>query len=173
VTLQDDLLARFAWVDGHADVWRLFADGELFRAIAAALAEPFRDVTKVAAVEARGFILGAAVAAELGVGFVAIRKEGGLLPGPKAVRRTERDYRGIESLLRLQRTLLDRGDRVVLVDDWAERGSQALAARALIEECGATFVGLAIVVDQLEEEVRRRLGRVHALVSHEQLGPSA
>jgi adenine phosphoribosyltransferase len=172
VTLQDDLLARFAWVEGHADVWRLFADGDLFRPIVAALAEPFRNVTKVVGIEARGFILGAAVAAELGVGFVAIRKEAGLLPGPKAVRRTDRDYRGAESLLRVQRASLERGDRVVLVDDWAERGSQALAARELIEDCGATFAGLAIVVDQLEDDVRRRLGRVHALVSHEQLGPS-
>ena len=172
MTLRDDLVARFAWVDGHADVWRLFADGPLFGRVVAALAEPFRDVTKVAGVEARGFILGAAAAAERGVGFVAIRKEGGLLPGPKAEVRTAPDYRGVEGLLRVQRGALGGGDRVVLVDDWAERGSQALAARALIEECGAEFVGLSVIVDQLEDEIRCRLGRVHALVSADQLGPS-
>ncbi len=58
--------------------------------------------------QARGFILGAAVAAELGVGFVAIRKEKGLFPGPKVTRRTEADYRGRTCVLRLQRE--GRGD---------------------------------------------------------------
>lgn len=166
-------MRRFAWVGGHADVWRLFSDGDLLRRIASALAEPFRDATKVAGVEARGFILGGAVAVELGVGFAAIRKDAGLFPGPKVRRRTERDHRGNENLLRLQREALSPGDRVVLVDDWAERGSQALAARTLIEECGATFAGLSIVVDQLDDETRERIGRVHALVSHDELGPSA
>ena len=173
MTLRDDVLGRFEWVDGHADVWRLFSDGELLRRIAAALAEPFREATKVAGIEARGFILAGPVAAELGAGFVAIRKEAGLFPGPKVSRRAEADYRGNEQLLRLQRAALASGDRVLLVDDWAERGSQALAARALIEQCGADFLGLAIVVDQLEDHVREQLGRVYALVSAEELGPSA
>ena len=172
MTLQDDLAARFAWVDGHADVWRLFGDGPLFRRIVAALAEPFPDVTKVAGIEARGFIVGAAVAAELGAGFVAVRKAEGLFPGPKVELRTASDYRGVEGVLRVQRRAFAPGDRVVLVDDWAERGSQALAARELIEECGAEFVGLSVVVDQLDEDVRRRLGPVHAIVPAEQLGRS-
>ncbi len=172
MTLREDLLERFAWVEGHADVWRLFSDGELFRRIAAALAEPFQDATKVAGIEARGFILGGAVAAELGAGFVAVRKEAGLFPGAKASRRTEADYRGNENMLRIQRSAVQAGDRVVLVDDWAERGTQALAARVLIEECGAIFAGLSLVVDQLDEAVRERIGRVHALVSAEELGPS-
>src|SRR5206468_1845378 len=92
-----DMRDRFAQT--LADVWRLFADGQLFRRIVAALAEPFADATKVAGLEARGFILGAAVATELGVGFVAIRKDSGLFPGPKAELRTAPDYRGVEGLL--------------------------------------------------------------------------
>jgi adenine phosphoribosyltransferase len=55
-------------------------------------------------------------------------------------------------------------DRDVLVDDWFETGAQALAARALIQETGATLVGMSIVVDDLNEEVRGRLGRLHALL---------
>jgi len=54
VTLRDDLLQRFEWVGGHADVWRLFSDGDLFRRLARGLAEPFGDATKVAGLEARG-----------------------------------------------------------------------------------------------------------------------
>jgi adenine phosphoribosyltransferase len=173
VSGHDEVLAHFAWVGGHADIWRLFSDGGVFRTVVRALAEPFGDATKVGGVEARGFILGAAVAAELGVGFVAIRKEEGLFPGPKVIRRAEADYRGRECVLRLQREALRDEDRVLLVDDWAERGSQALAAKSLIEECGASFVGLAVVVDQLEDEVRDRIGRVHALVAAADLGPSA
>jgi adenine phosphoribosyltransferase len=172
VIAREAILDRFEWVGGHADVWRLFSDGGLFRAIVKALAEPFRDATKVAGIEARGFILGAAVASELGAGFVALRKEQGLFPGPKLTRRTASDYRGNESVLRLQRRALGAGDRVLLVDDWAERGSQARAARALIEESGAGFLGLAIVVDQLEDGAREQIGRVHALVTATELGPS-
>ncbi len=173
MTLEGDIARRFEWVHGHADVWRLFSDGDLLRRVAAALADPFRDATKVAGIEARGFILGGAVAAELGAGFAAIRKEDGLFPGAKVERRAEADYRENEQVLRLQRAAVVPSDRVVLVDDWAERGSQALAARALIEECGATFAGLSIIVDQLEDGVRERIGRVCALVSHEALGPSS
>jgi adenine phosphoribosyltransferase len=172
LTLHEDLIARFEWIEGHADVWRLFSDGDLFRRIVAALAEPFSDATKVAGVEARGFILGGAVAAQLGVGFVAVRKEAGLFPGEKVSRRAELDYRETEHVLRLQRGSLDSGDRVVLVDDWAERGAQALAARGLIEACGAAFAGLSLIVDQLEGEVRERIGRVQSLVRAEELGPS-
>lgn len=169
---KDLILRTLVWVDGHADVWRLFSDGELFRRIVAALAEPFQNATKVAGVEARGFILGGAVAAKLGVGFVAIRKEAGLFPGEKITRRAEMDYRGTEHVLRLQRAAVAPGDKVLLVDDWAEKGAQARAARELIEECGARFAGLSIVVDQLEDEVRERIGYVHALIREDELGSS-
>jgi hypothetical protein len=62
----DALLSRFAWAGGHADVWRWFDDSETLRAVAAALVSPFRDdATKVAGIESRRFILGAACALEL------------------------------------------------------------------------------------------------------------
>lgn len=172
MTLREDLIARFEWVEGHADVWRLFSDGALFGRIVAALAEPFPDITRVAGVEARGFILGGAVAAELRVGFVAIRKEAGLFPGEKVFRPANEDYRGTEHVLRMQRDALGENDRVLLVDDWAERGAQALAARELIEELEATFAGLSLIVDQLGEEARERIGRVESLVRAAELGPS-
>ena len=84
MNLADQLVARIDWIDGHANVWRAFTDPALFRHLVAGLADPFRDtgITHVAGIEARGFILGAAVAADLGSGFVAIRKDGGLLPAP-------------------------------------------------------------------------------------------
>jgi adenine phosphoribosyltransferase len=152
--------------DGRSDIWRAFADHELFARTVAAMAAPFRGerYTKVAAVEARGFVLGGAVAAHTGAGFVAVRKAGGWLPGELAERVTEPDWQGRTHSLQLQRGALAEGDRVVLVDDWFETGAQALAARALIEDTGATLVGMSIVVDDVRDDVRARLGRLHALL---------
>ena len=84
-TGRDAVLRCFTWADGHADVWRVFDDGGAFASVIEDLVAPWRghDITKVCGVESRGFILGGAVAGVLGTGFVAIRKRGGLFPGPK------------------------------------------------------------------------------------------
>ncbi|WP_020661565.1 phosphoribosyltransferase family protein [Amycolatopsis benzoatilytica] len=167
------LLDRFRWVDGHADVWSVFRDGKSLAAVVRALAEPFRDagVTAVCGIESRGFLLGGAVAVELGVGFVAVRKAAGLFPGEKLARETAPDYRGLRQVLRVQRSALAPGDWVLLVDDWIETGSQALVVRELVSEAGAELAGCAVLVDQLDPELRERVGRVHGLLSAEELPP--
>ncbi len=166
-TLAEDLAERIRG-DGEdgADIWRAFADRELFARSVAALAVPFRGerYTKVAGVEGRGFVLGGAMAAHTGAGFVAIRKQDGFLPGEVAACETEPDWQGRTHSLRLQREVLSAEDRVVLVDDWYETGAQALAARQLIEGSGATLLGMSIIVDDLSDDVRERLGRLHALI---------
>lgn len=137
------LVERFAWVDGHADIWRVLSDGGSLAAVVEGISEPWVDegVTHVVGVEARGFLLGGAVAVALRAGFVGIRKAGtGLLPGPKVTVAASPDYRGISHHLRMQ-IAFPSSARVLLVDDWAERGSQALAARQLVEIAGATFLG--------------------------------
>jgi adenine phosphoribosyltransferase len=150
---------RLRYFDGHSDTLGLFANPGELHEIAAAVAAPFRDagVRKVAGVEARGFVLGAAVALELGAGFIAIRKPGSIHPGAKAERVAPRDWRGLETTLRLQRHVVEPGDRILLVDDWAETGSKALTARSLIEDCDGVYVGLSLLVDQLPDEVRVQL----------------
>jgi adenine phosphoribosyltransferase len=167
------LLETFRWESGHADVWRVFADAEALQAVVAGLVEPWRGrgVTKVLGIEARGFLLGAAAAIELAAGFVAVRKTDGLLPGPKVATTTEPDYRGRRHRLRMQ-AVLTGTDRVLLVDDWAERGSQALAARRLVETSGADFLGVSVLVDQLDEQTRTAIGTVTALVTADELGRS-
>jgi adenine phosphoribosyltransferase len=165
--LADDLAdAIRGGVGDHADIWRAFADRELFARTVAALAVPFRGerYTKVAGLEARGFVLGGALAAYTEAGFVALRKGEGWLPGDCARADTAADWRGRTHALRLQRAALIPEDRVVLVDDWFETGAQAQAARELIEATGATLVGMSIIVDDLSDEARARLGRVHALL---------
>ncbi len=156
-TLSEDLAERMReGGDGRSDIWRAFADRELFARVVAALAVPYRGerYTKVAGLEARGFVLGGAMAAHTGAGFVAVRKADGWLPGDLAETVTEPDWQGHTHALRLQRDALDPDDRVVLVDDWFETGAQALAARQLIESTGATLVGMSIVVDDLSDEAR-------------------
>lgn len=169
----EELLSRFRWIGGHADVLGLLSDGGFLARSMAALADPFADagVTKVAGVEARGFILGGALATQLQTGFVPIRRPGSVHPGPKAVRVSEPDWRGRRVAYELQRAAVSQDDRVLLVDDWAETGSQALAARSLIEECGGIWIGVSLLVDQLQDDVRARLEPVRAVVRSEQLPP--
>jgi adenine phosphoribosyltransferase len=171
---REALLRTFQWESGHANVWRIFADGDVFAAVVAGLVEPWRTehVTKVLGIEARGFLLGGAASLALASGFVAVRKSDGLLPGPKLTLDTEPDYRGRRHHLRMQ-AVLTPDDRVLMVDDWAERGSQARAARQLVASTGATFLGLSVLVDQLTDEARSMLGTVTSLANADELGPSS
>ena len=75
-SIKSDVIREFEFVDGHSDLWRLFYDGSLFNRIVKELALPFEDakITKIVGIEAKGFILGGAVAAHMKVGFVAVRK---------------------------------------------------------------------------------------------------
>ena len=165
------LRERITFVDGHSDVWPLFYDPLVFGRVVTALAAPLTGlVTKVAGIEARGFILGAAVAARLEVGFVAIRKDSGLYPGEKLTAVLDADdYRGERHCLRLQRAACGPYDAVALVDDWFETGQQARVARTLIELAGARYCGASIIVDQLSEATRRELSPCHSLIAAAEL----
>jgi adenine phosphoribosyltransferase len=166
-----ELRRRITFPDGHADIWPLFYDPILFRRVIDALAAPLRnEVTKIAGIESRGFLLGAAVATRLNVGFVAIRKQFGLFPGAKLSETADGDYRGNGHVLRLQSASCGSGDAVALVDDWSETGSQASAAKALIECTHARYVGASIVVDQLSERARDSLAPCHSIIAADLLG---
>jgi len=166
-------LRAFAWNGGHADVWRIFDDGETLAAVVGGLVEPWRsrDVTKVCGIEARGFLLGGAAAVALGVGFVAIRKRGALFPGVKHEIESDPDYRGVRHGLQIQQASVHPGDRLVLVDDWVERGSQAKAAQELVAACGGVVVGISVLVDQLTEQLREQLPPMTSLVTSAELPP--
>ncbi len=167
----DELVAQLQYFEGHSDTLGLFAeDGFLSRA-AAAVAGPFREaaVRKVAGIEARGFVLASCVAVELGAGFVAIRKPGSIHPGPKVELTAPPDWRGLETTLRLQRHVIAAGDRVLIVDDWAETGSKASTARRLVESCGGVYAGLSLLVDQLPDRVREELQPVAAVALADEL----
>jgi adenine phosphoribosyltransferase len=170
---RDALLREFRWVGGHADVWAVFLNAAALRAVVSGLVAPFRDagITAVVGIESRGFLLGAAAAVDLGVGFVPVRKAGALFPGAKAWERTGTDYRGQETELAIQRESVGAGDRLLVVDDWVETGSQALAVARLIKACGGELVAISVMVDQLDSSMRSQLPSVHSLVSFADLPP--
>jgi len=156
--------------NGLGNMWPVFYDAPLFGRVVAAMAAPFAgQVDKIAGIESRGFLLGAAVAARLEVGFVAIRKSDGLYPGETLTALTASDYRGRQHTFRLQRAAVRAGERVGLVDDWFETGSQGLIARSLVERAGAHYAGASIIVDQLSDERRNELAPCHSLVAAREL----
>jgi adenine phosphoribosyltransferase len=127
------------------DITNLLADGAAFDLIVTALVAPFRgQVDKVAAIEARGFILGAPAAIALGAGLVPLRKSG-KLPWETLSELYELEY-GIDAL-EIHTDALAPGDRVLLVDDVIATGGTARAAAALVATAGADLVGLAALLE--------------------------
>ncbi len=138
------------------DVTTLFADPRGFRMAIDQLLHPFAGerIDKVAALEARGFILGGALAHQLSRGFVPIRKKG-KLPGPTIAQEYKLEYG--EAVMELHDDSLQPGERVLLVDDLLATGGTAEAGIKLIERLGAVVVGCAFVVDLPALGGRRRL----------------
>lgn len=127
------------------DVTPLFADPAAFAALVADLVRPFdaAAVDVVAGIDALGFILGAAVAWQLGKGFVPVRKGGRL---PVAADEVEFvDYTRQPKTLALRRDALRPGARVLVVDEWVETGAQMSAAVTLLERAGGVIIGLAAI----------------------------
>ncbi|KRA40110.1 adenine phosphoribosyltransferase [Pseudoxanthomonas sp. Root630] len=128
------------------DITPVLADGDAFAEAIAAMADPWRGVAidAVVGVEARGFILGAAVARELGVGFVPVRK-----PGKLPAHTLSLDY-GLEygrDRLEIHVDALPAAARVVVIDDVLATGGTLKAAVQLVEQQGAQVVGTAVLVE--------------------------
>ena len=139
------------------DITPVLADGPLFRDVIAGLAAPFAEagVTHVLGIEARGFILGGAVAAHLGAGFVPARKPG-KLPWEKVSEAYELEY-GADAL-EAHRDGLGRGTRVLVVDDVLATGGTAAAAGRLAQGLGAVLAGWSFLLEIGPLEGRKRLG---------------
>jgi adenine phosphoribosyltransferase len=166
-------LDAFQWTDGHADFSQVFRSNELFTALGPAMVSPFvsDEITAVVGTEARGFVLGALCASALGVGLVLARKLGSIHPGDNATATSDPDWRGRRITFEISR-VLGPADRVLLVDDWIETGSQADAVRRAIELCGAELVGTSVIVDQTTQS-KRELLRVKSLLRASELPSSA
>ena len=152
------------------DVTTLFADARGFRMAVDQLLSPYAGlrVDKVAGLEARGFILGGAVAHQLSTGFVPIRKKG-KLPGPTIAEEYALEYG--EAVMEVHDDAVKPGERVLIVDDLLATGGTAEAGWKLLKRLGADVVGCAFVIDLPDLGGRRRLEalglEVHALCAFE------
>ncbi|HOZ31801.1 MAG TPA: adenine phosphoribosyltransferase [Tabrizicola sp.] len=154
------------------DVTTLFADPRGFRMCVDQLLAPYVGVRidKVVGLEARGFILGGAVAHQLSTGFVPIRKKG-KLPGQTISQSYTLEYG--EAVVEVHEDAMQPGEKVLLVDDLLATGGTAEAGIRLIERLGAEVVGCAFVVDLPDLGGRKKLEAmgmdVHALCAFEGL----
>jgi len=138
------------------DITTLLLDPDGVRSAVEQLAAPFAggQIQKVAGVEARGFIFGLAVAMELDVGFVPIRKPG-KLPWETAGEDYELEY-GTDRV-EIHRDAIQADERVLLVDDLIATGGTAEAAIRVIERIGGVVEGCAFVIELPELGGRSRL----------------
>lgn len=147
------------------DITPLLASPQAFSHAIVAMADPFRSERpeKVLGIEARGFMFGAALARELGIGFVPARKAG------KLPRRTEGVGYGLEygkDRLEIHTDAFRRGERVLVADDVLATGGTAAAAAELAERLGAEVLGATFLIELAALSGRDRLPgrRVHAVL---------
>lgn len=128
------------------DVTTLFADAAGFKLMLTQMQETVADcqIDAIAGVDARGFIIGGALADRLGVGFVPIRKKG-KLPSDTIEESYELEYG--TATLELHSDALESGTKVLLVDDLIATGGTAMAAATLLSRIGAEIVACAFIVN--------------------------
>ncbi len=152
------------------DVTTLLKDAAGFNACIELLAEPYRTagVEAVVGIEARGFILGGAVADRLGTGFIPLRKKG-KLPWRAIGQDYELEYGA--DVIEVHEDAIRQGERVLIVDDLIATGGTAEAAAKLIARVGGVTIGAAFVIDLPELGGAKRLEAYgvpcHSLIAFE------
>ena len=152
------------------DVTTLFADPRGFRMAIDQMLHPYagQPIDKVVGLEARGFILGGAIAHQLSLGFVPIRKKG-KLPGATISEAYALEYG--EAVMEIHDDAIQPGERVLLVDDLLATGGTAAAGIKLIERLGGEIVGCAFIIDLPDLGGHRKLRElgmdVHVLCEFE------
>ena len=128
------------------DITTLLADARAFRRAIDELVQPFAGskVSKVAGIEARGFILGGAVAHQMSAGFIPIRKKG-KLPHETVSIAYSLEY-GVDQM-EMHRDAVVRGEKVILIDDLIATGGTAEAACRLLTQLGAEIIAACFIVD--------------------------
>ena len=152
------------------DVTTLFGNPRAFRRAVDELVQPYAGVRidKVAGIEARGFILGGAVAHQLSTGFVPVRKKGKL---PFTVLGEDYALEYGTDRVEIHTDAVSKGDNVIVVDDLIATGGTCIAAIKLLERAGANVVGCSFVIGLPElggaAKIRALGKRVITLVDYE------
>ena len=152
------------------DITTLLGNARAFRRAVDELVQPYAGtrVDKVAGIEARGFILGGAVAHQLCRGFIPVRKKGKL---PHTVLGEDYDLEYGKDRVEIHSDAVSKGDHVIVVDDLIATGGTAFAAIKLLERAGATVVGCSFVINLPElggaDKIRALGKEVQTLVAFE------
>ncbi len=148
------------------DITPLLADSKAFNYTIEQIVDFFKgkDIDKVAAIEARGFIIGAPIADRLGIGFVPIRKPGKL---PFEVVRKEYQLEYGMSILEMHKDAIKKGEKVLMIDDLLATGGTASAASELVESVGGKIVGwgFIIILKDLKGEEKLKKYPVFSLIN--------
>jgi adenine phosphoribosyltransferase len=126
------------------DITPLLADPVALAAVVSALASGHDVVDKVAGIEARGFILAAPVALQLGAGFVPVRKQG-KLPGPTYAQSYDLEYGS--ATVEVHQDAFAPGERVLIVDDVLATGGTGSATAELVRKAGAEVAGIVVIME--------------------------
>ncbi|HEX4301331.1 MAG TPA: adenine phosphoribosyltransferase [Rhizomicrobium sp.] len=152
------------------DVTTLFGNPRAFRRCIDELVQPYAGIRidKVAGIEARGFILGGAVAHQLSTGFVPVRKKGKL---PFTVHGEDYDLEYGRDRIEIHTDAVKPGENVIVVDDLIATGGTCVAAVKLLERAGANVVGCSFVIDLPDlggaDKIRALGKQVTTLVTYE------
>jgi adenine phosphoribosyltransferase len=176
-SLENDLKAAIRSIPDYPkpgiifrDITTLLGDARAFRRAIDELVQPYAGgkVDRVAGIEARGFILGGAIAHQLSCGFVPIRKKG-KLPFKRVSIGYSLEY-GIDEM-EMHEDAVSPGERVILIDDLVATGGTAEAAVKLLRQIGAEVIAVCFIVDLPElggaEKIRKLGVPVRTLVSYE------
>lgn len=138
------------------DVTTLFADPRGFRMAIDQMLHPYAglQIDKVVGLEARGFIMGGAIAHQLSLGFVPVRKKGKL---PGAVISEEYTLEYGEAVMEIHDDAILPGEKVLVVDDLLATGGTAQAGIKLIERLGGEIIGCSFIIDLPELGGRKKL----------------
>ncbi|MCH9764446.1 MAG: adenine phosphoribosyltransferase [Alphaproteobacteria bacterium] len=142
------------------DVTTLFADAQGFKAVIEQMAAHYRGVPvdAVAGIEARGFILGGAIADKLGCGFIPVRKKG-KLPWKTISQEYTLEY-GVD-VIEIHEDAVAQGERILIVDDLIATGGTAEATVKLLRQSGADIIGASFIIDLPELAGGKRLDDHH------------
>lgn len=116
-----------------------------------------KQFSRIACIEGKGFVFGSAVAFYLKKGFVLIRREGKFKKNKYSV--SYKDYSGKKKTLEIQKDVILKGERILIVDDWVDTGETLKAAIKLIERCGGVVAGTVVFMDDLKPRLRPYLGK--------------
>ncbi|MEO7233873.1 MAG: adenine phosphoribosyltransferase [Lapillicoccus sp.] len=147
------------------DFTPLLADAAAFAAVVDDIAGRYAGrVDTVVGIEARGFVIGAAVAYRMGLGFVPVRKAG-KLPGPSLREEYTLEYGS--AVVEMHRDALAPGERVLILDDVLATGGTLAATCRLVEGAGATVTGIDVVLELTFLRGRDQVGGydLHAIVA--------